>query len=103
MSDTDWILDANCKGTNTRVFFIYREDKNQRQRREAAYQVCRECLVRQECLDYAIVNNEIGIWGGTTDKDRRLLRRHSGGNYRKITNASGFNRRRQLRDYSPNK
>ena len=27
MPDNDWLLDANCKGASTRVFFIYREDK----------------------------------------------------------------------------
>ena len=103
MTDNEWLQDANCKGASTRVFFIYREDKNQRQRREAAYTICRECVVRQECLDYAIVNNEVGIWGGTTDKARRLLRRHI--DYRKgtINNVSGFSRRRPLRDYSPNR
>jgi len=100
VSDTEWIQEANCKGTNTRTFFIYREDKNQRQRREAAYQVCRTCDVRQECLDYAIVNQEVGIWGGTTDKDRRLLRRHA---QNRTNNVSGFSRRKQLRDYSPNR
>ena len=87
----EWIQLANCKDTNTRTFFIYREDKNQRLRREAAYSVCRECDVKKECLDYAIVNNEVGIWGGTSDKERRLLRR----SWTPIARQ-----RRRLKDYS---
>jgi len=87
----EWIDSANCKGTNTRTFFIYREDKNQRLRREAAYAVCRECDVKKECLDYAIINSEVGIWGGTSDKERRLLRR---------TWTPIARQRRRLKDYS---
>lgn len=89
----DWMEQALCKETDTRVFFIYREDKDQRQRREDAYSICRSCPVQAKCLDYAIVNNEVGIWGGTTDQERRLLRRHWN---------TGIMPRRRLRDYSPN-
>ena len=35
-----------------------------------AKEICRQCTVRQECLDFAIAHNEIGIWGGMTDKER---------------------------------
>jgi WhiB family transcriptional regulator, redox-sensing transcriptional regulator len=37
--------------------------------------ICANCLVRQECLEYAAADAEIaGIWGGTTDRERRKLR-----------------------------
>lgn len=42
----------------------------------AAKQVCRRCRVRAECLDYAIEHNELfGVWGGTSERDRRLIKR----------------------------
>ena len=36
--------------------------------------VCRGCTVRTDCLHEAIVDNEQGVWGGTTGKQRRVLR-----------------------------
>jgi WhiB family redox-sensing transcriptional regulator len=38
--------------------------------------VCRGCVVRNECLEYALVNGEkFGIWGGLSERERRRLRR----------------------------
>jgi len=37
---------------------------------------CGRCLVQVECLDEALMNDSMeGIWGGTTDYQRRQLRR----------------------------
>jgi WhiB family transcriptional regulator, redox-sensing transcriptional regulator len=42
----------------------------------AAKAVCRACPVRAECLSYAVQTaQEHGIWGGTTEEERRLARR----------------------------
>ena len=50
------------------------EPKAVRVRREArALAVCAQCVVRDECLQHAVDNNErYGIWGGLTDRERRL-------------------------------
>lgn len=41
-----------------------------------AMSVCNACPVRQQCLDYAIENDiRHGIWGGTSDNDRRRIAR----------------------------
>lgn len=38
--------------------------------------VCASCQVRQECLDFAIATTQVhGVWGGTTEEERRRLRR----------------------------
>jgi hypothetical protein len=37
--------------------------------------ICAECPYKARCLEYALVNHEIGIWGGTTDRQRSLIRR----------------------------
>ena len=43
---------------------------------EKAISVCERCPVRRECLDYALTNNEdIGIWGGKTEAERKKLKR----------------------------
>lgn len=38
--------------------------------------ICAGCEVRAQCLDYAVSSVEIlsGIWGGTTETERRQLR-----------------------------
>lgn len=37
---------------------------------------CFECPYRMRCLEYALKNQDlIGIWGGTTEFDRRKIRR----------------------------
>lgn len=41
----------------------------------AAKAVCLACDVRAECLDYALEHGERGIWGGTTENQRRAIRR----------------------------
>jgi WhiB family redox-sensing transcriptional regulator len=42
---------------------------------DAAKAVCSHCPVRQTCLEYAISTNERwGIWGGTSERERRPLR-----------------------------
>ncbi len=42
----------------------------------AAKSVCRRCLVRDDCLRYALDNDPLsGIWGGLTPSERRRLRR----------------------------
>ena len=39
--------------------------------------ICAECPVINECLDYAIrTNQDSGIWGGTTEDERKSIRRH---------------------------
>ena len=38
--------------------------------------ICAGCLVRPECLSYAIEHGEgYGVWGGTNERERRRLRR----------------------------
>jgi WhiB family redox-sensing transcriptional regulator len=38
--------------------------------------VCRGCEVREQCLEYALINGEkFGIWGGLSERERRRIRR----------------------------
>lgn len=39
--------------------------------------ICDDCPVRQACLDFAMADPSLkGVWGGTTDRDRKRLRKH---------------------------
>ena len=68
-----WRADANCKDVDVNLFFPERGDNGSTV--VYAKQVCRGCSVRTECLQFAIDNHEdIGIWGGTSERQRRLIR-----------------------------
>lgn len=36
--------------------------------------ICAACLVSDECREYAIEGHEVGIWGGTSDRERTAIR-----------------------------
>lgn len=67
---------ANCVDVDTAVFFP-EQGANLKFRIEAAKAICSGCPVAKECLAFALKNSEMGIWGGTTDEDRKRLRRLS--------------------------
>ena len=65
-----WQMQANCRGVDPDLFFPVRGATV----REAK-QVCRDCAVREDCLEYALANCEkFGIWGGVSERERRKLR-----------------------------
>ena len=51
------------------------ERREERDARESkAKSICAECVVRSECLDFALrVHEPHGIWGGLTEAERRRL------------------------------
>lgn len=41
-----------------------------------AIELCNQCPVQMACLDYALANNiDHGIWGGTSERGRRRIRK----------------------------
>ena len=43
---------------------------------EAAKAVCFQCEAQAACLEFAIISNQdSGVWGGTSEEERRVLRR----------------------------
>lgn len=66
-----WQAMARCVVVDPEIFFPERGGSS-----KAARAVCSDCTVRQECLLYALANREqFGIWGGTSERERRRLRR----------------------------
>jgi WhiB family transcriptional regulator, redox-sensing transcriptional regulator len=62
----NWQDQANCLGVDPDLFFPERGAST----REAK-EVCRGCVVRLDCLEYALVNGEkFGIWGGLSELPR---------------------------------
>lgn len=56
-----------------------RRETGRVQRVKYAKQLCSECEVRPECLEFALKTNEkFGIWGGMTERERRKERKVRG-------------------------
>lgn len=66
----------NCYGMDTDLFTGYDgETTADRVFRETdAKAVCAECLLVNACLRWAQDHGERGVWGGTTDDDRKEIR-----------------------------
>ena len=69
--DRSWQDYANCLGVDPDLFFPERGAST-----KEAKEVCRGCVVREDCLEYALQNSEkFGIWGGMSERERRRIRR----------------------------
>ena len=69
-----WQEQALCAQTDPEAFFPEKGGST----REAKA-VCELSEVRDECLSYALENDErFGIWGGLSERERRRLRRNVG-------------------------
>jgi WhiB family redox-sensing transcriptional regulator len=70
----DWQERALCAQTDPEAFFPEKGGSTREAKR-----VCTRCEVRDECLEYALAHDErFGIWGGTSERERRRLRRAAG-------------------------
>lgn len=65
-----WRDAGSCKGLPATMFF-----PGQGESVVEAQAVCAACAVAIECAEYALASNQrFGIWGGTTERERRRLR-----------------------------
>ena len=74
----DWTVQAACRGIeDPNIFFpIGETEAMEKAKIKVAKEICRICVVRDECLSYAIETNQPdGIWGGKTHKERKSIRR----------------------------
>ena len=69
-----WYLRGACRGLEAAVFY---PDPDSEVEVARALDICARCGVRDACLDHALTRREsTGIWGGTTERERRwILRR----------------------------
>ena len=67
----EWKSYALCPTVDPEIFF---PDKGGDPR--DAKRICMRCPVRNQCLEEALARPEVwGVWGGTTEYDRKNLRR----------------------------
>ncbi|MEX0658663.1 MAG: WhiB family transcriptional regulator [Egibacteraceae bacterium] len=66
-----WAPSAKCLQGDPEAFFPEKGGSTREAKR-----MCTLCDVREECLDYALANEErFGIWGGLSERERRRLKR----------------------------
>jgi len=71
--DINWREIAACNGVDSNAFFPDSEDSRAS---AAAKEICSECPVAVECLQYSLATNQgAGVWGGLDEGERRRMRR----------------------------
>ena len=74
--DRNWRADAACRDTDPDLFFPVGTTGPAVEQIEAAKAVCATCPAREPCLEFALITNQdSGVWGGTSEEERRKLRR----------------------------
>ena len=62
-----WQDKALCAQTDPEAFFPEKGGSTREAKR-----ICVSCEVKQECLEYALMQDErFGIWGGLSERERR--------------------------------
>ncbi len=74
--DLSWRKVAACRDTSPELFFPIGTTGQAIDQIEAAKLVCMSCPAQEPCLEFALsTNQDSGVWGATSEEDRRHLRR----------------------------
>ncbi len=73
--DTDWRNYAACRDVDPDLFFPLGTSGASLPQIDEAKQICRTCPVCAPCLRWALDSGDAGVWGGTTEDERRNRRR----------------------------
>ena len=71
----DWRHRALCRYEDPELFFPVGTGGPALLQLSEARSVCRRCPVVSECLAFALAHDEVGVWGGMSEDERRELRR----------------------------
>jgi hypothetical protein len=69
--------DPACVKADVDIFFKDVNEAGYKHYSEEAKKFCKTCPYVAECLEWALKNNEMGVWGGTTERERRMLKRRN--------------------------
>jgi WhiB family redox-sensing transcriptional regulator len=76
LASDEWRRTAACRDTDPDLFFPVGTTGPAIEQIDAAKAVCRRCDAQAACLEYALATNQdSGIWGGTSEEERRVLRK----------------------------
>ncbi|HRE02256.1 MAG TPA: WhiB family transcriptional regulator [Ilumatobacteraceae bacterium] len=75
-ADYSWRQYSLCRDTDPDLFFPVGTTGHALTQIARAKEVCGECPVSIECLEFALeTNQDSGIWGGLSEEERRVIRR----------------------------
>lgn len=75
-SIANWRSAGACLSADPDLFFPVSTTGPADKQVARAKLICAGCVVRQECLDFALAHDQThGIWGGTTAEERQRARR----------------------------
>ena len=68
----DWAEQARCQDEDPDLFFPIGESPESIEMTRQAKAICGMCGVRDQCLEWALENDQaLGIWGGLSEIERR--------------------------------
>ncbi|KQX63889.1 MULTISPECIES: WhiB family transcriptional regulator [Streptomyces] len=74
----NWREHAECRNEDPDLFFPIGTSGPALLQTEQAKAVCRRCPVREQCLEWAMETDQtLGVWGGTSENERRALKRRT--------------------------
>jgi len=74
--EDDWRDFAACRDTDPDLFFPVGTTGPAIEQIDSAKQVCNQCAAQVDCLEFALASNQdSGVWGGTSEEERRTLRK----------------------------
>lgn len=81
----NWQDRAACLRADPELFFpVGERARSDLDKIQAAKAFCVSCLVKEQCLEYALEKHEdFGIWGGMTEGERKALKRRAQQNRRR--------------------
>ena len=82
--DPALFADAKCKNLDTELFFPPKDRFSLDEERYISNRLCGGCKVREACLEWGLVHERHGIWGGLTAYRRNILRRSLGWAFKDI-------------------
>jgi WhiB family redox-sensing transcriptional regulator len=76
IENDEWREHSACRDTDPDLFFPVGTTGPAIEQIENAKAVCQQCPVQTPCLEYALATNQdSGVWGGTSEEERRQLRK----------------------------
>ena len=76
LADDEWRVEASCQDTDPDLFFPVGTTGPAIEQIANAKAVCNTCAAKEPCLEFALsTNQDSGVWGGTSEEERRKLRR----------------------------
>lgn len=81
----DWRMFGSCVDVDPNVFYPSSGDPDFMKKLTKAKSICSNCEVKVECLVQALENDEYGVWGGLSERQRSLLRGRLGEKFDLVT------------------